>query len=266
MGVFSKYDDDMYPHKFAGRLIIGCIAGGTPTDRNVAEGWLKTKLGVDNDDLIREAVAKVMAETGVSVEEATQTVNAEKHLNAFKQLRCPKCEPDGPFCADGSHQLFIEGRQLKAGLKEAVSIAVAADKIPGRGWGLTNKGLLSYLSEHVFVLEDKLLLVDEAGNPIVEPTGVNQRFVHTYRGSGIQYEQYVEDAVIDFTVRSDHDFEDDEWATIWTTGEQQGLGASRSQGYGRYEVTRWDRVLPRPPKKTGLSPKTKAAAKARAAR
>lgn len=28
---------------------------------------------------------------------------------------------------------------------------------------------------------------------------------------------------------------------IWTSGEQQGIGASRSQGYGRYEVTRWEK-------------------------
>ena len=30
------------------------------------------------------------------------------------------------------------------------------------------------------------------------------------------------------------------------TGEQQGIGASRSQGFGRYEVTRWDRITENP--------------------
>ena len=29
---------------------------------------------------------------------------------------------------------------------------------------------------------------------------------------------------------------------IWLTGEQQGIGASRSQGFGRYEVTGWERL------------------------
>jgi hypothetical protein len=112
----------------------------------------------------------------------------------------------------------------------------AAGKLNGRGWGKTNKGLLSYISEHAFVVEERLHL------GVTEPSGINQRFVHTFRGSGIQYEEYVEDAKISFTVIADHDFTEKEWATIWLTGENQGLGASRSQGYGRYQVTRWEKA------------------------
>ena len=41
---------------------------------------------------------------------------------------------------------------------------------------------------------------------------------------------------------SDRDFAAEEWALLWLTGEQQGIGATRSQGYGRYEVTRWERI------------------------
>jgi len=65
--------------------------------------------------------------------------------------------------------------------------------------------------------------------------------VSTFRGTGIQYEEYVDDAKVDFTLMADHDFTEQEWATIWLTGEQQGIGASRSQGYGRYEVSKWVR-------------------------
>lgn len=221
MSVFAKYVPDAYPYKFSGQLLIGTIAGGTPTDPKVAEGWLRTKLGLDKDDLIREAVAEVMAERGVTADEATQIVNTNKHLNGFKR--------------DDSG-LYIEGRQLKAALKEAASVAVGAGKLNGRGWGKTNKGLLGYVAEHIFVVEDRLHL------GVTEATGIAQRFVHTFRGSGIQYEEYVENAKVDFTVISDHDFTEKEWATIWLTGEQQGVGASRSQGFGRYEVTRWDRI------------------------
>lgn len=221
MSVFAKYQAEMYPHRWAGSLVVGRIAGGTPTDPHVAEGWLKTKLGIDKDDLIREQVAQVMVERGATADEATEVVNANKHLNGFKR--------------DDSG-LYIEGRQLKAALKEACSIAVAAGKLTGRGWGKTNKGLLSYFAEHAFITEDKLHL------GVTEPTGIAQRFVHTFRGSGIQYEEYVDDAKIDFTCITDHDFTPKEWAAIWTAGEQNGLGASRSQGYGRYEVTRWDKA------------------------
>lgn len=218
--VFAKFNREMYPHRFSGELLVGRIAGGTPTDPKVAEGWLRTKLGIDKDDIIREQVAQVMVERGVTADEATEIVNANKHLNGFKR------DETG---------LFIEGRQLKAALKEACSIAVAAGKLTGRGWGKTNKGLLSYFAEHVFIVEEKLHL------GVTEASGISQRFVHTFRGSGIQYEEYVDDAKVSFTAMTDHDFSAKEWAAIWTAGEQNGIGASRSQGFGRYEVVRWDK-------------------------
>lgn len=221
MSVFDSFKTEMYPHRFTGQLTVGVIAGGTPTDPKVAEGWLKTKLGIDKEDLIREKVAETMIERGITADEATAIVSDHKHLNGFKR--------------DPERGLYIEGRQLKAALKEAASVAVAAGKLTSRGWGKTNKGLLSYLAEHVFVVEDRLYL------GVIEPSGIAQRFVHTFRGTGIQYEEYVEKAQIDFTVIADHDFTTKEWAAIWTCGEQNGIGASRSQGFGRYEVTRWDK-------------------------
>lgn len=219
MSVFEKYRNKSYPYRFAGSLHIGVIAGGTPTDPNVAEGWLKSKLGVDKDDLIRQMVAETMVERGLTADEATEVVNTMKNLNGFKR---------------DENGLYIEGRQLKAAIKEATSIAVAADKLKKQGWGKTNKGLLSYLAEHVFVVEERLHL------GVTEASGINQRFVHTFRGTGIQYEEYVENAKVNFTVISDHNFSEEEWATIWLCGEQNGIGASRSQGFGRYEVVRWD--------------------------
>jgi len=218
--VFAKHQAEMFPYRFSGQLLVGTIAGGTPTDANVAESWIRTKLGA-TDDLVRQMVAETMVDRGVSADEAAEQVAMNKHLNGFKRDELG---------------LYIEGRQLKAALKEAASCAVAAGKLNGRGWGKTNKGLLSYLAEHVFVIEDRLHL------GVTEASGINQRFVHTFRGSGIQYEEYVTDAKVDFTVMADHDFSEKEWAAIWTSGEQQGIGASRSQGYGRYEVTRWDRA------------------------
>lgn len=236
MGVFDDYQDEIYKFQYSGQLTVGTIAGGTPSDPNVAEGWLRTKLGIDKGELLRTMVAEAMVARGITSDEAAEEVSRNKHLNGFKR---------------NENGLYIEGRQLKAALKEAASVAVAADNLPARGWGKTNKGLLSYLAEHVFVVEDILPLGIQdgarTGEPVAEihkePTGISQRFVHTFRGSGIQYEEYVENAVIDFTVIADHDFESgDGWRTIWLTGQQQGIGASRSQGYGRYQVTRWERI------------------------
>lgn len=217
---FAKFRAQAWPYRYTGALRIDRVCGGTPTDPKVAEGWLRTKLGTTDDDLIRQQVAEVMVERGLDKDEAVAEVNTNRHLNGFKR---------------DENGLYLEGRHLKAALKEAANVAVAAGKIERYKWGKTSKALLGFLAEHVCVVEDKLHL------GVTEPTGIAQRFVHTFRGTGIQYEEYVDGAEIAFTVITDHLFTDEQWAMIWLTGEQQGIGATRSQGYGRYTVTRWER-------------------------
>lgn len=241
--VFADLQATSFPYRFYGALHVGTILGGVPSDPKVIEGWLKTKLGLSRDDQIRQATAAVMVERGVDAAAAAEEVAANRNLNGFMRERCPTCPTDSPeVCATGAHQLYIGARQLKAGIKEACSVAVAAGDLTQRGWGKTNKGLLGYVAEHVFVLEDRLYLQRADGTPVLEPTGVQQHFVHSRFGSAIQYQEYVENAVIEFTVIADHDFSDKEWGIIWTKGELQGIGASRSQSYGRYAVIRWDRI------------------------
>lgn len=215
--VFEKYETKNYPFRFAGTLLVGQIAGGTPTDPKVAEGWLRTKL-VGKDDLIREAVGEVMLERGVDAEEAAGIVDSLKHLNGFKR------DPER------GGELYIEGRQLKAGIKEAANV-----RWPKAKWGPSSKGTMGFFAEHIFVMEQRLYL------GVTEPSGIAQRFVHTWRGNGIQYEEYVTDAKVEFAVETDYEFKAEEWGALWLTGERQGIGASRSQGFGRYEVVRWEK-------------------------
>jgi hypothetical protein len=224
MSAFSdKARSAAYPFQFKGELVVGTLVGGVPSNDKVAEGWIRTKMGQDSDSAIQQLVAQTMVDRGITdPEEAIKIANEYQNLNGFKRT------------AEG--KLYIEGRQLKAALKEAINVSVAAGKLNGRGWGKTNKGILSYFAEHVFVVEEKLLL------GVTEPSGVHQRFVHTFRGTGIQYEEYVEDAKISFTVISDHDFSTSDWETIWLTGEHQGLGATRSQGFGTYQVETWEQT------------------------
>ncbi len=230
--VFGKQAERLYKHRFSGTLFVPIIVGGTPSNDRVAEGWLKTKIA-DNDALIREMVAQTMAERGVSAEEAVELVDILKHLNGFKR---------------DENGLYIEGRQLKSAIKEAANILWAKDR-----WGPTNKGTRSFFAEHVFVPEDRLYLraahddhddkgtqVAVAGEVFTQASGIQQRFVSTFRGTGIQYEEFCRDVEIDFTVMTDHEFKAGQWADLWACGQNQGIGASRSQGYGRYVVSAWD--------------------------
>lgn len=232
--VFAEYIPQVYPFTFAGRLHIERLMGGTPSDPNVAEGWLKSKMGITKEEALQEAVAEVMAARGCTEEEALADVNRRKHLNGFKK------NEDG--------DLYIEGRHLKAALKEAASVARAAENLASR-FGTTNKGTLSFVAEHIIVVEDRLVL--GKFNPatgkvenVTECDEIVQSFPRNpmTRQTGIQYTEAVDDAVIEFTVQTDWPFTAKEWAAIWVTGGNQGIGASRSQGYGRYKVTRWDMI------------------------
>ncbi len=221
--VFAKYQTKNYAHRYRVELLIDRIAGGTPMSEKAIEGWLKTKTA-SRDDQLRAMIAETMLDAGVSVDEATEKAAEKIGLCGFKT---------------DENGLYIEGRQVKAMLKEVAVIAMSAGRLP-RKWGATNKGVQGYVAEHIFVVEDRIPL------GVVEPTGIAQRFIHkmTAKGavSAFQCEQYVENAKVSFTVESDHDFAEDEWAAIWLTAERNGLGASRSQGFGTFTVTGWEPV------------------------
>ncbi len=224
--VFADFKTKLYKSRYEADLLVYELHGGTPVDQNKAKGWVESKVEA-TDEVIQKMIVDALTTRGIDpasmspadMEAAIADTVELKQLNAFKRL------PTGELC--------IEGRQVKAMLKEAASIAVAGGHLNARGWGKTNKGLLGFLAEHLFVAEDKI------GIGVTEPSGISQRFVHTWRGNGIQYEEFVLDAKVSFTVLTDFDWPKDFWPTVWTVAEENGLGASRSMGFGRFAVTGW---------------------------
>lgn len=216
---FAAHTNTAWPHRYNATITVTNLAGGVPSDPNIAKGWLGTKLA-DKDDLIRDLVAQTMVERGITADEAAEEVDKLKHLNGFKR---------------NEHGLYIEGRQLKAAIKEAAGVARATDKLKMK-WGTTNKGVLGFVAEHIMVVEDTLQL------DVTQPSRVLQSFPKNPRTgqTGIQYTEVIDETSFDCTIIADYKFSDQEWAMLWLTGEQQGIGASRSQGFGRYEVTRWE--------------------------
>ena len=220
--VFEKYRDDIYKNRYNVSLLVHEIHGGIPSDAKKAEGWIKAALGEATDDQLKRMVGETLAERGVTelteeaVDEAIQEAMDLRTLNGFKRI-------------DGD--VVIEGRQVKAMIKEAANIRWAKER-----WGVTRKGTRSFFAEHVFVPEKFISL------GVAEPTGISQNFVHTWRGSAISYEEFVLDAKCSFQVVTDHDFTATQWGELWVTAEQNGLGASRSRGHGTFEVTAWDKA------------------------
>jgi hypothetical protein len=222
--VFDDFRDQAWPYKFAVQLTVENLVGGTPSDPKVGENFIRSKLA-GSEDLIRETVATLMVERGITAEQAAKEADQLKHLNGFRR-------------DEETGELFIEGRQIKAALKEAASVAYASGKLlnpKGKNtWGLTAKGIHGFFAEHVCVPESRVMLGQ------TEPDTVLQKFVHTFRGSGIQYEECIVQATLNFRIWCDYPFTTENWAMVLLTGEQQGVGASRSQSYGKYIVTGFD--------------------------
>ena len=236
MGAFEKYNEDAWPYWYQGELKVGILAGGIPQDPNVVESWIKTKLrDIRSDAEIQDVIATTMAELGLNEEEAVREASSKMvGMNGFKR------DETG---------LYVEGRQMKAALKEAVMVAANAGKLETGKWGKPDnasykKQIKGWFPEHVFIVEERLHIL-KGGQPVTVHDGVTQKFVHTHRGDSISYEQFVKDAEVPFTIKADFELKEKDWAMIWLTGQMEGFGASRSQEYGRYIVTRWEQVPPK---------------------
>lgn len=221
--VFQKYRPQVFPNRYEAVVRVHELHGGIPSDPRVVEAWLRTKFAEDSDDVLRELVVETMKERNLDADAAILEVAQSKHLTGFKR------DPD--------RGLYIEGRQLKACLKESANIAW-----PSERWGPTKKGTKSYFAEHLFVEEERLYVFDEDGNHVTSPTDIFRSFVKTRFGSSFVLEEYVEDAYLKFHITTDCDFKPQQWGELWVRAETNGIGASRSQGFGQFEVISWEKV------------------------
>jgi hypothetical protein len=211
---FAKYEDEAWPHRNRCTLHLYSIAGGVPSDPAVAEAWIRSKVQAPEEQLKRMA-AEAVAARGITEEQAIEELNRLKHLNGFKR---------------DSNGLYIEGRQVKAALKEGASVAAAAGKLALQKWGKTNKFIMGFVAEHIHVPDEIIYLGRDEPDEIVQSFPENKRIGQR----GIQLTEVCRNVDVTFTVISDWEFSDREWAMIWLTGAEQGLGACRSQGFGRY--------------------------------
>ena len=227
--VFADLIPDVYPWQWEATILVERLVGGVPSDENVIRSWIATKLGAGSDERIEALVAETMVDRGITREQAAEEVSGSTHRKGFKR---------------DDVGLFIEGRQAKACIREATNIARAAGNLPSR-YGATRKGPEGFVREHLFVPETKLHL-RRAGRPLTEPDGTMQRFLHVQTPMGprnsIQYEDHVDSVELHFTLITDYDFARSELAAILLTAGQNGIGASRSQGFGCFKTVGFEQV------------------------
>jgi hypothetical protein len=204
--------------------------GGSPKDPKIIEGWLRAKAGITDAEEIRRALVRTMSELGAEVNpEMTY-----EELDAASEKVAGSRETNG-FKID-DHGLYIEGRQVKAAFKESTNILYAGEK-----WGATKKGPKGFLAERVFVAPDHLTLgrkepdgIDMVIGQVTGPDG---------RRSTLGYYEYVRRSVIQLDVLVTRDsIKEEWWVDLWSHMEENGLGALRSQGYGKFDLLAWDQI------------------------
>lgn len=206
------------------------IMGGIPKDPKTIEGWIRSKAGVTDEEEVRYMTRRTLLELGIDVPE---TATIAEMMQAAEAIAATKSTNGFKFDATG---LYVEGRQIKAMLKEATNVLYTGER-----WGPTRKGPKSYLAERVYVLEDAVPL----GR--TEPDGVDMVIGHVTGPQGpkstLTYHEFCQGAQVEFTVMSLQDcISADQWQTILILAQELGLGALRSQGHGRFDVVDMVRV------------------------
>jgi hypothetical protein len=244
MGIF---DTDTFTTYHARIVFRDRLMGGIPMNPKIIEGWLRSKAGIEAEEEIRRAMLRTLLELGADVspdmtfeelERASEGLAAQRQTNGFK-------------VDEGG--LYIESRQVKAMLKESANILYP---YTGPKWGMvqkttTKKGVTetrdtggksakSFIAERVFVSPDRL----HVGRP--DPDGIELFIGHVTGPSGPQstltYHQYVERAVIEFDVMvCRNEVKAEHWPEIWVHAQENGIGALRSQGFGRFDIEQWER-------------------------
>jgi hypothetical protein len=229
--IFGKAAAQTYTQYRATLRFKNLIVGGIPSDKSVIEGWIRSRMDL-GDAAISELVEQTVTERGVlTPDEAIEAVMQSElapSVNGFKR--------------DDNGQLCIEGRIVKAALKEWMNSAYPGTKFPGKTKieGL-RKGLMRYAAEAVRV--DDLLI----GLGVKEPTTIEERIKHVMTPQGprssINRVEVVEQPEVTFTISVRDDFiPEDAWARIWSVGEAIGLGSDRGRSDGQFELTEWQRL------------------------
>jgi hypothetical protein len=128
--------------------IRNLLVGGVPANESVIRSWLRTRLEMD-DQALEEVVKQTLAERGQSEFKSTdEALDALMEKQETVSVNGFKRDPQ-------TGELMVEGRCIKAGLKEWANSAY-----PGTEWpGKTNvskgfrKGLMATLAERAFVQE-----------------------------------------------------------------------------------------------------------------
>lgn len=192
------------------------IAGGLPADPRLVDAWQQANW---------KKSAKLLSTDPQTPEEA-----AERTLELLEGI--PEEKGFTVFPREhGTDRLCVEGRQIKAMLKESANIMKGLLPVNGKVIPLRSK-----LAERVFVVE-RLIPFDPETK---EPDDVIERAIHVMTAQGprdaIKRSEIVRNRSIHCTLKvlNDRMFTPTLLRSLLDHAQENGMGADRSQGYGRF--------------------------------
>jgi len=202
--------------RYAVKIRCHDLVGGRPLNADLIEKWVTATCKKANDKERQKIIDADVALLDETIDEV-----AEKQAIGFARI-------------DG--HLAIEGRQVKAMLKEAANIIKGI--IPGGKDGKGIAALKSKVADQIFV-EEEYIILDKT-----QPDDVEERPIHVMTRQGprtsLKRCEIVRDVEIDFIVArragAGEGVPQKALLAILDYAQQVGLGADRSQGRGRFEV------------------------------
>lgn len=247
-GLFDGLTDRWVRFRVQARF-LDIVCGGTPNDPKIIEAWLASKAGVKDSEELQQMVARTLLQTrGIDLDKMPTLEEMDKIMAEVAEQK-HQCV----FKRDALGGLYLESRQLKAGIRESTNILFATNTQKER-FGVTRKSPKSFVAERLFVVEGRLYF---------QPRRDRADRVYTFTGhipspqgdrSALTRYEVVLQPSIEFhlavvtdprTGKLDDDLNEERIITILSHFEQNGIGALRSQGTGRFKITSLDRIEPR---------------------
>lgn len=241
--VFAEYRDETFDLFQATIRLNDRIVGGQPKDPKLVEGWLGKNMGLEGEEL-RARVLQHLGEMGVDV-----PVDAD-----YGEIQTALAGAAGEIKTQGfkrtsENKPYIEARHLKAALKESTSIVFPRGEHKfgsyrnKSGSEVGGKDPRAFVAERVFVKPEVIVVADEISGLELAIGHIADWKAEGGSRSTIGYFEYVEQPEIEFLVEARKDcLTAEQWGKIWAHAELNGLGAMRSQGYGQFAVTKWEKL------------------------
>jgi hypothetical protein len=243
IGVFDDKLGEVYNFRTVTLQLTTRIYGGTPQRPDVIEAWLRSKTGVKQQAELAAMTKRTLLELDPDLAEQAKGMTPYELMKLASE-RLASSQTTVGFKKDRPNGLFIESRQVKAGLKEAINIQLAG-KMLGASGRYQGKGAKNWLAERVFVGPERIYL----GKPDFDGLELFVGHVSGPQGprSTLTYYQYCTRPQITFLCATlQNDVIDQHWPAIWLTFQSNGLGALRSQDAGRFTVVGWEKAEPVP--------------------